>query len=349
MIIIVHNRHFILENTDGYRQLINYGQMGCQLFFLISGISLCFSWHRPTSENFTHRYIHFIKRRYLRLAPGFLIMLFIHILINIISIKCFNYIPGVYIDMNPLGILINILFLHGFSPSFINSVFPGGWYIGTAFILYLVFPFFAILFDFLHKKHRYMIYGIPFVTLCVNILVLKLLTVLSHGNLLLYNNSFLYFFFTNQLPCFFLGMVFYYQFKDSKLKYPIWASFALFIITSFIAVYVFMKPDFKYAYGFIPTLSGISFYWLTVLLVSLENRSRSGFFATFLSKCGQNSYEMYLTHSFVCWYGMKALTDFLSYKGIAYNDILLYLILLLPSIIAVYYLGKLTFALFRRS
>lgn len=38
MIIIVHNRHFLMQDMSGLRPLINYGQMGCQLFLLCVGI-----------------------------------------------------------------------------------------------------------------------------------------------------------------------------------------------------------------------------------------------------------------------------------------------------------------------
>lgn len=43
MVIMVHNRHFIMKDMSGLRPLINYGQMGCQLFFFVSGMALCYS------------------------------------------------------------------------------------------------------------------------------------------------------------------------------------------------------------------------------------------------------------------------------------------------------------------
>ena len=39
MIIIVHNRHFIMKDMTGFRQIINYGQMDANYF------SLCLEWH----------------------------------------------------------------------------------------------------------------------------------------------------------------------------------------------------------------------------------------------------------------------------------------------------------------
>ena len=68
MIIVVHNRHFTLQNTAGFRQLINFGQMGCQIFFLVSGMALCYSWSHSVAKQpiyhisdwFSH-YCSFIK------------------------------------------------------------------------------------------------------------------------------------------------------------------------------------------------------------------------------------------------------------------------------------------------
>ena len=46
MIIIVHNRHFLMLDMSGLRPLMNYGQMGCQLFFFVSGFALCYAWEQ---------------------------------------------------------------------------------------------------------------------------------------------------------------------------------------------------------------------------------------------------------------------------------------------------------------
>lgn len=75
MIIITHNRHFIMQDMSVIWFLINFGQMGCQLFFFASGFSLCYAWeHMDPSRP---RALRFILRRYLRLAPGFLIFMMV--------------------------------------------------------------------------------------------------------------------------------------------------------------------------------------------------------------------------------------------------------------------------------
>ena len=72
MIIMVHNRHFLMQDMSGLRPLINFGQMGCQLFFFVSGFSLCFSWEHMTcsarSKPVVSTYFKFIMRR---LLPAF--------------------------------------------------------------------------------------------------------------------------------------------------------------------------------------------------------------------------------------------------------------------------------------
>lgn len=68
----------------------------------------------------------------------------------------------------------------------------------------------------------------------------------------------------------------------------------------------------------------------------------------FLASCGRNSYGMYLCHSLVCWYGMKAMTYLITQNGIAYNDLLLYGLMFLPSVFVVYVMGRCTELLLTR-
>lgn len=172
MIIIVHNRHFIMKDMTGFRQIINYGQMGCQLFFFVSGMALCYSWYhliqKEQRKSFPVLYGKFILRRYLRLAPGFLIILAANYLLNILLMDIFHYSPGFIINRSPKAILANVLFVHGIYPDAINSVFPGGWYIGTTFILYLLFPLLVTLFQKLHTVNQFLIFPLPLLFLCLN-------------------------------------------------------------------------------------------------------------------------------------------------------------------------------------
>ncbi len=362
MIIIVHNRHFILKNTEGYRALVNYGQMGCQIFFLVSGMALCYSWfhqlEKSPAKSFSGNYISFIIRRYMRLAPGFLIMLALNFILNVILIDIFHYSPGFIMTRTPLALLTNVFFIHGFFPDYINSVFPGGWYIGTSFILYLLFPLLAALCQKLRKISPFLIYALPLIFLVINVFTLRHIAMASGGKLYPSNNSFLYYFFTNQLPCFMLGIMLYFQqqpdiHKGFAARCPLAVSVVLFALTGFISIKLYLLPEkMNYLYTIMPSLAGLAFYWLAVSMLHVELKSSEkkntkkapddkvlSLLADFLAKCGRISYGMYLTHSLICWYGIKAITSALNSNGYEYNDLLFYMLTLIPSIFIVYVLG----------
>ena len=194
MIIIVHNRHFIMKDMEGCRGIINYGQMGCQIFFLVSGMALCCSWFcqlaQTPQQAFFKNYIIFTARRYFRLAPGFLIMLALNFILNTIIIDIFHFVPGFVMNRTLPAIITNIFFIHGFFPEYINDVFPGGWYIGTAFILYLIFPFLVSLCRKLCQINLRLLYVLPLIFLIANIFLLRYITKISGGDLYPGNNSF---------------------------------------------------------------------------------------------------------------------------------------------------------------
>ena len=61
---------------------------------------------------------------------------------------------GFIMNREPRALLVNILFLHGLFPCAVNNVFPGGWYIGTAFLLYIAFPPLYTVFQKLRNVNR---------------------------------------------------------------------------------------------------------------------------------------------------------------------------------------------------
>lgn len=362
MIIMVHNRHFIMKDTSGLRGLINYGQMGCQLFFLVSGMALCYTWShmsdddaagksgRPRLKDRLLRVVRFLLRRYLRLAPGFYLILCVNFLLNVLFMDVLGHSPGFIMNREPAAILTNVLFLHGLFPDYINSVFPGGWYIGTTVLLYAIFPLLVTLFEKLYAHSNRIIVVLPAVFLALNCLLLWWITKLSHGGLYPSNNSFLYYFFTNQLPCFSLGILLYFQEKGQfSRRCPLAVSIPLTVVTGVVCVCLYLKPEQDYIYTVLPSVAGLSFYWLAVCLLHIEHTRKAPprskvwrpltWFGNFLASCGRNSYAMYLVHAFVSWYGMKDLTYFLNLYGIAYNDLALYLILYIPSVFVIYVLG----------
>ena len=355
MIIIVHNRHFMIWGemsgmTQTIKQLINFGQMGCQLFFFASGFSLCYSWEHMTNSNSSKRFLpmslRFILRRYLRLIPGFLIVMVLNWVLNTLLIDKPEFL-GFIMNRKPLAIITNVLFLHGLFRDYNNNVFPGGWYLGTAFLLYITFPLLFCAFKKLKSLPAVCMSAIPLLLLAFNYYLLRHITVASGYELYPYNNSFLYFFFTNHLPCFSLGILLYfYEKKEFSVKCPLVISIPLFLAATYICIHFYLLPEENYIYTLMPSIAGFAVYWLTAALIHIEKKriSISKEFAhtllsRFLVSCGRHSYGMYLVHSFICWYGLKILRYFLTLDDKTYNELLVYWIVFLPSVFAVYGLG----------
>lgn len=345
MIIITHNRHFIMQNMSVAWSLINYGQMGCQFFFFVSGFSLCYTWeHMDHSRCKAFR---FILRRYLKLAPGFLIFMAIHLALNILLMDILHFPPGFIINRDPRALLTNALFLHGLFPAYVNNGFPGGWYLGTAFLLYVTFPLLYTIIRKLHTVHPLCMAAVPALLLLFNCALQRQIADLTGNSLPVGNNTFLYYFFTNQLPCFSLGILLF--FRKETLRTPLALSAALSAAFTGICIYLYVYPPTPFLFTVLPTIAGLSAYWLAAALLLVENRRPFvSPVSRFLASCGQNSYGMYLCHSLVCWYGMKAITHLILQNGGTYNDLLLYGLVFAPSVLVVYGMGLYTQNILKR-
>ena len=133
MIVLTHSAHpFSLPIWATW--LPRFGQMGCQIFLVLSAFTLCLSYERKRP-----RYLSFVKTRFLRLALEYWCVLLLNTLIAGISILATGE-NALGTDLNPKHILINALLLHGLVPAANNSVIRGGWFVGTIFLFYLLFP-----------------------------------------------------------------------------------------------------------------------------------------------------------------------------------------------------------------
>ena len=113
-VILVHAPQLIKEINPLIREFLHAGAFGCQLFFVL-------------------------KKRYLSIAPIYILFILFYQIISY-YIATFNVEPFYKISHNPLSILANIFLLNGLDYQAFNNIVPGGWFIGTIFLFYLLFP-----------------------------------------------------------------------------------------------------------------------------------------------------------------------------------------------------------------
>lgn len=129
-VILFHVQlHFPAPGLLGRIALLGYN--GVQLFFIVSGITMCYMWSARKDE--TWETTKFLIRRLCRIAPPFWFAIVFYMLWRQTS----------YSSLEPAGAgdaLVTALLAHGFVPRDINLVVPGGWSIAAEAGFYILFP-----------------------------------------------------------------------------------------------------------------------------------------------------------------------------------------------------------------
>ena len=130
MVIVYHVQlHFSAPGPIG--MLARLGYNGVQLFFIVSGITMCYMWSARKSE--TWETGKFLIRRLCRIAPPFWFATAFYLAWRHTGLSV----------LEPAGgsdVLLTALLVHGFSAHAINLVVPGGWSIAAEVGFYVLFP-----------------------------------------------------------------------------------------------------------------------------------------------------------------------------------------------------------------
>jgi peptidoglycan/LPS O-acetylase OafA/YrhL len=281
-VIAVHSHQSIPDLCQAVKYAFNYGQLGVQLFFLISAITLCISSKKRHEQLWRYFYL----RRVFRIAP----LYYFGIAWYLLTGCYFMYLSKGTLQMpsqyTPLNILANITFLNSFYAPANNNIVPGGWSIATEMNFYLVFP---ILF-LLHENKNFKSVLTYTVLLIIGCFLIELvLKVRPDVDVFIYYNI------VNQLSVFLIGICTY---RLLLTAVPGWralsVAFFLMIVSCILFNQVF-KPGF---YTFIvPILSSIAFSIFTLRLS--RRREFNGVFWRVLERFGLVSFSMYLLHFLV--------------------------------------------------
>lgn len=104
------------------------------LFMVISAFGMCCGYYEKVMSGKLN-WTEFYKKRYLKIFPFFAVLIGVDLIMNFSLGSLFEG-------------LTEITLLHGFIPQSL-SVIGVGWYLGTVFVFYLIFPFFCTL---IHNK-----------------------------------------------------------------------------------------------------------------------------------------------------------------------------------------------------
>lgn len=267
----------------GGESLSAYGQYGVQLFFVMSAFTLCHSLKKVTVLDRTE-YLAFMTRRFFRIAPLYYLAIPFYFLFSWTWFRLYQSTPFTLpSDYTWKSVAANFAFLHGLYPPGNNNIVPGGWSIGSEFLFYAGFP---ILFVWVARNKWFL--GIAaaaaaFATLGM-LLLMQHFGFRGQGG----NGSFAYFFISNQLPCFLLGIAYFHFGKTPLFRRLILA------LTLPALVGLVVAHETFWGWLFAPMAAGL----LSVsAALALENRP----IPHLLRRIGEASFSIYITHFFIAW------------------------------------------------
>lgn len=258
-------------------QLAILGNLGVQLFFLVSAVTMGMMWDQRRNE--PQRTLKFYIRRFFRIAPLFWFAIALYTLAWHISPDG-SALQGV----TWFQIAVTALFVHPFFPDAINLVVPGGWSIGIEMGFYAVFPFLALM----SKDHLPLFSFATYVVL--GLFATAVAEHFAHGD---NYAGFLYYSFLTQLPIFPIGM-FVYGVTHSEVKLS--RRYIGVLVALWLCIAIVAKLKFH--------LNSRPLFWFEVmaLAVVVGGAIRWNLAAKSLAYVGRLSYSMYLFHFAVLYF-----------------------------------------------
>ncbi|MBN1363773.1 MAG: acyltransferase [Syntrophaceae bacterium] len=308
--------------------VINGGDAGVSLFFVLSAFSLSYSMNMRLGESMPVS--KFYIRRFFRIVPFFYFMMLLYWIRDAIA---FGVIHPAY------EVLINASLLFNLIPAFITGFVWASWTIGVMALLYLLFPL-------IHRYAR----NLPTVLalLAVSILMARgwFFFIINYSETMgmLKNEQVSYFWtfsFLNHLPVFVCGIVTYRLFFDYFVKMNIKTQqkCGFIFILSFIFLYAVLLTDkMQNMLWSLNILHGICF---SLLVLGFGLKPFRIFVNAKTSYLGKASYSMYLLHPIIIFTIIPAYRWL--YSSIS-MDILGYLVSLLITLVFLIVLSLISYS-----
>ncbi|WP_025821372.1 acyltransferase family protein [Shewanella marina] len=249
-------------NKVGLEGVFKFGQMGVDIFFIISGfviyISSCKKVYSP---------IKFLRNRFFRIYPIYWLFTFIAFIAYIIY-------PSLVNSGRETSILNSIFLLPSDKPYLINNA----WTLVYEMFFYFIFSLFITL------KNKYRVIG----TSIVIVLLLSVRYFFPN----LSSNLYFYFYSDYILLEFLFGVMFAYFYVTLNINK--WVFTVLALVLSFFYIYIYsLSETHRLFYYGIPSF--IIFY----IVVSLEGYILKSNIKNIVDALGNCSYVLYLLHPFI--------------------------------------------------
>lgn len=283
-VILTHTtRHFHGHIPEAMYNIGIQGSRGVQLFFIVSAFTLFYSLELYT-QNQKFLLSHFYTKRFFRIAPMFYSALLFYISFNFVN-EYLN-IQSSYPIVSFTLILSTITFTNVLHPDWLFSLVPGGWSISNEFLFYLCIP---ILFRWIRTLRQ------ASIVLVSSILISILLHLtLKHIEPFSEVNSYLFYWFPNQLPIFLMGIVLYFIWKKYKFK-----SVQTYSMTAISIIILFFLSLTSYDMTAVypkHILFGLVF---CIFALGISTVQKTFINHRFIQLIGTISFSVYLVHFFV--------------------------------------------------
>ena len=325
LLVFLCHSHQTFNLPGSLNEIFSFLQVGVQLFLLLSAMGLCFSYSKAPIT-----WLSFMKKRISKIALSYWFAILLASIYRVA--KAFVMHDDILEQLNPLGIFVNALLLHGLSPdkTINNQIVRGGWFIGAIIILYAIFPLiYKIYFseNKIWKKSRVWLFPLSvFVISSIVVFVLKYFNISS-----VFSNLFL------QLTPFCLGFPLFELQKQNiinELKFPLCKALLFFVAS---LIFYFIESPIQHFY--VLSIS-ITFFYIIAFAIKRSTPVFNGksLVCKSLNALGEYSFSIYLTHSYIAFDFCYVATVILS--RIYVND-LLWFVLLQPFVIVLtYFVGK---------
>lgn len=337
LVILIHSAQ-TFEVSDFGRYFYHNGDLGVQLFFILSSFTLFNSYSKRTliEGEFVNR--NFFIRRFFRIAPYYYIAGLIYVFYK--SVIKHN-------EINFKNLIANYTFTNGIYLPGINDIPPGGWSIGTEMLFYLLIP---ILFKYINslRKAVWLFLITVFFSTVINHYFLDYTMALLNSFFESINKWSLYFWLPNQLPIFILGIILYYTNKNIIFSFNLGRILLATSILLYI-VFSFFEFDLEYPFYFVKReyVYGIIFVLFAIGTYTTNNKFVINGFA---QKIGVVSFSMYLNHFLILnilgyvFIGIcNKITVYLNLSKVVLQNDLVFFCFYFLIVIITYFVSKMTY------